>query len=189
MNKKEQRSIIKNRLNNASQQDLKLFSEQICRKLYSYINDKNARYILSYKAMNREVDLSYLEKLLEGTDVRFAYPISGETEINFYFSKDFSNGKYGIQEPIDLSCPIDKSQVDLIIVPLVGFDKSCQRLGHGKGYYDRFLSHSNAISIGVGFELQKLDRIACDNYDQKLNYIFTEEEIYSSINDEFDMEK
>jgi len=73
---------------------------------------------------------------------------------------------------------------DLIIVPLVAFDKKLNRIGYGKGYYDRSLQKiskiKKIISLGVAYSFQKCITIPVDKYDFKLDYIFTERGIISS---------
>ena len=65
------------------------------------------------------------------------------------------------------------------MVPLLAFDKSKNRLGYGKGYYDKFLrKNRKAISIGVAFSFQKYNKINTSSLDQKLKYILTEKGIF-----------
>ncbi len=78
--------------------------------------------------------------------------------------------------------PISKSKTiipDLIVVPLLAFDKSKNRLGYGKGYYDKFLrKYKNIITIGVAFSFQKYHKITTSKLDVKLSYILTEKGIF-----------
>ena len=74
---------------------------------------------------------------------------------------------------------------DLIIVPLVAFDSQLNRIGYGKGYYDRKLKKikkvkRNAVCLGVAYSFQKCKSIPANKYDFKLDYIFTERGIISS---------
>ena len=71
---------------------------------------------------------------------------------------------------------------DLILVPLVAFDSDLNRIGYGKGYYDRSLKKiskikKNAISVGIGYSFQKCQKIPTNKHDFKLDYIFTEKGI------------
>ena len=83
---------------------------------------------------------------------------------------------YGILEPVKI---IEKSpnKIDLIIVPGIGFDKRGNRLGHGKGYYDKLLRKLKTIKIGLAFELQIVDQIPTDENDVPVDLIITEERI------------
>ncbi|MBR2476274.1 MAG: 5-formyltetrahydrofolate cyclo-ligase, partial [Bacteroidaceae bacterium] len=67
--------------------------------------------------------------------------------------------------------------IDLIIVPGVAFDRNLNRLGRGKGYYDRLLTNSNAYFIGIGYDMQVVDSITTEPHDIKMNCIITEREI------------
>tara|TARA_Y100000590_G_scaffold425573_1_gene533716 strand:- start:289 stop:858 length:570 start_codon:yes stop_codon:yes gene_type:complete len=90
--------------------------------------------------------------------------------------------KFGILEPKDTKKEIIP---DLIMVPLVAFDKQFNRIGYGKGYYDRSLVKikkikKKAICLGIAYSFQKYSRIPVNKYDFKLDYIFTERGIISS---------
>ena len=95
-------------------------------------------------------------------------------------NKDVLNvNKYGILEPLK-SKPITPN---VILVPLLAFDKFKNRLGYGKGFYDKFLkkngqNKSKIISIGVAFSFQKYHKLPVNNEDVKLDYIFTEKGIF-----------
>jgi 5-formyltetrahydrofolate cyclo-ligase len=68
---------------------------------------------------------------------------------------------------------------DVVIVPMLGFDESLQRIGYGGGYYDKFLaSQLKAQKIGVCFEQCKLNHVPAEPHDVPLNVIVTEERIY-----------
>ena len=94
--------------------------------------------------------------------------------------KDVLNvNKYGILEPL-------KSKAitpNIILVPLLAFDKFKNRLRYGKGFYDKFLKKndkkkSKVISIGVAFSFQKYHKLPVNNKDVKLDYILTEKGIF-----------
>ena len=81
--------------------------------------------------------------------------------------KELSRGPYGILEP-----PLNQSylgkpeELDLAIVPGLGFDRGGGRLGHGLGYFDRFLLEvRKAYKIGLAFECQIMDEIPCEAHD------------------------
>ena len=87
--------------------------------------------------------------------------------------------KFGILEPIKTKCKIP----NLILVPILAFDRNKYRLGYGKGFYDRYLKKylkkfSNILTVGVAFSFQKHHKIPIDKNDVKLKYILTEKGIY-----------
>lgn len=98
----------------------------------------------------------------------------------------FEKGTYGIPQPTTISeVPIDKVNNNdvIIIVPIVGFDVNCHRIGYGGGYYDRFLQKvPNARKIGVAFSLQRTDVIPVEKTDIPLDEIITEQQVFKRLN-------
>ena len=88
-------------------------------------------------------------------------------------------GQYGIMEPNN-----DKVFLpDLIIVPCLAFDNIGYRLGYGGGYYDKTIFYLHSIghkfkTIGFAYDDQKIQNVVHDDFDQKLNYILTEKQLY-----------
>ena len=98
------------------------------------------------------------------------------------FSEPLYVNNYGILEPKKTN---KEFVPDLILVPLVAFDKKLNRIGYGKGYYDRKLleikkNKKSVISLGIAYSFQKCDFIPINKYDFKLDYIVTERGIISS---------
>ena len=89
----------------------------------------------------------------------------------------FSINKYGIPEPTDGKVVYP----DILLVPLVAFDKNFNRLGYGGGYYDRLIKSlkrkKNIITIGLAFDFQEVYSIPVSNYDQKLDYVVTNKKV------------
>ena len=142
--------------------------------------------IAGYYPSNYEVDIiEFLEKALK-KNFKVALPvIQSSTRMCFkswaYKEPLYING-FGIPEPHNLKKEIIP---DIILVPLVAFDGFLNRIGYGKGYYDRSLTeirkkNKNMISLGVAYSFQKSRKIPINKFDFKLDYIFTEQEIISS---------
>ena len=98
------------------------------------------------------------------------------------FKEPLYVNKFGILEPKN---SIKEIIPDLIMVPLVAFDNRLNRIGYGKGYYDRSLKKiskikKNAISLGIAYSFQRCKKIPVSNHDFKLNYVFTEKGIINS---------
>jgi 5-formyltetrahydrofolate cyclo-ligase len=91
----------------------------------------------------------------------------------------FKVNKFGIEEPVD-GIDMFPSEIDLVIVPLLGFDKKGNRVGYGMGYYDRFLKQCRKDCIKIGFSyfdpLEQVDDI--NKFDVKLDYGITPDAIY-----------
>ena len=73
------------------------------------------------------------------------------------------------------------SDIDLIIVPGIAFDERCNRCGFGKGYYDRLLSESKAVKIGLCYDFQVVDELECDEYDIAMDMVITERRIINAV--------
>ena len=108
--------------------------------------------------------------------------IERENSMNFYPWKKndiLIINKYGILEPARTIKVIP----DIILVPLLAFDKNKNRLGYGKGFYDRFLNkyvkvRQKILSIGVAFSFQNHHNLPAENKDVKLDFIITEKGIF-----------
>ena len=92
----------------------------------------------------------------------------------------FETNKCGIDEPID-GIDMIPTEIDMVIVPLLSFDKKGNRVGYGKGYYDRFLKLCRRDCMKIGFSyfdpIVKIDDI--NQYDIKLDYCITPERIFT----------
>ena len=86
--------------------------------------------------------------------------------------------KFGILEPKK-----NKKEIlpDLIMVPLVAFDKKLNRLGYGGGYYDRFLKKyekKRIIKIGLAISCQEVKKLPLNSFDRKMDFVLTEKKLY-----------
>ena len=83
--------------------------------------------------------------------------------------------KYGIPEPASGK----KIVPNILLVPLVAFDKNCNRIGYGGGFYDRYIKKikkiKKIITIGLAYSFQRINQIPADKYDVKLDFIVTNE--------------
>ena len=135
---------------------------------------KKAKVIAIYNNMTNEVDLSYLKDI----DKIVLLPKVVEDKMIFIKidnNTKYKNSSFGVSEPIGEEY---LGNIDLIIVPGVGFDKELNRLGYGKGYYDKYLSGKNIYKIGVCFKEQIVDSLPVDKYDIKMDLVITEKEFY-----------
>ena len=152
-------------------------------RIYSYLKKRNynLKVIGGYYPTNYEIDdleiLNYFFK--KGSTISLP-KIKKKSQMEFF--KWHKNdplliNKYGIPEP-DIAkkvCP------DILIVPLVGFDKELNRLGYGGGFYDRYIQKISKIKkivkVGLAFSFQKIKKIPTNEHDQKLDVIVTEKDI------------
>ncbi|MCB2296928.1 5-formyltetrahydrofolate cyclo-ligase [Clostridium tagluense] len=152
-------------------------------KLPEFLNCKNIMLYLSFK---NEVDTYALAKwcLDNGKKVIVPYCIKETREIIPFeinnLTKDLTKSSFGIMEPKhDILKKANTCDIDLIIVPGVVFDKHCNRIGFGAGYYDRFLPKrvKNTPTIGIAFDYQVISKIPTGTYDVPLDFIITEKRI------------
>ena len=139
-----------------------------------------------YYPANYEVNI--LKFLEEASKKKFkiALPVvKSEKKMMFeswIFKDPLYVSKFGILEPKQTSREIIP---DFIMVPLVAFDNKLNRIGYGKGYYDRSLRKiskikKKIITLGIAYSFQKCTNIPVNKYDFKLDYIFTEQGIISA---------
>lgn len=99
----------------------------------------------------------------------------------FDLDRDLAVGTYGILEPGKESLrEINPHEIDLMVVPGTVFDKSCNRIGYGAGYYDRFMKKvkPDCFKAGLAFQLQVVDRLPAEDHDVPLDIIITESDVY-----------
>ena len=147
--------------------------------------NKKKIIIAGYYPSNYEVDiLNFLEQASK-KKFRIVLPvIRSPSTMSFkpwIFKEPLYVNKFGILEPKDTKKEIIP---DLIMVPLVAFDARLNRIGYGKGYYDRSLqkiseTKKKTISLGIAYSFQKCDSIPVNKHDFKMDYIFTERGIIS----------
>ena len=119
--------------------------------------------------------------LLEKKNFKVSLPIiKKDSQMNFYsWSRNdpLKINKFGIPEPVSSKI----FYPDILLVPLVAYDSSLNRLGYGGGYYDRYIEKIEKIKkvtkIGLAFSFQKISSIPINQYDKKLDFIVTEKEI------------
>ncbi len=177
-----EKSILRERCielrKNIDNKDIK--SIKIFNKIISLEEYKNANIIALYKNLDSEVSTEELIKYSIDNGKIVSLPkVIGE-ELKFYkinsINSELIKSKFGVYEPIDdANNYINPQDIDLIIVPGVAFDKFKNRLGFGKGFYDRFLEKTKAKSIAVAFEEQVVKgKIPTEENDIKIDEIITD---------------
>ena len=140
--------------------------------------EKNTKKIIGgYYPVNFEVDDLELLRKFEKNKFNISLPVIKKNfQMDFYkwsFSDLLKINQYGIPEPETKNIVYP----DIILIPLVAFDKNLNRLGYGGGYYDRLIAKlskkKKIIKIGLAFPFQKIDKVPINIYDQKLDYIVT----------------
>lgn len=143
---------------------------------------KNAKQVLVFSSTEYEFDTRYIIERCREQRKRVFYPVCIDKNGNMKFLKvdsigDLQLGKFGILEPKNTCKPFSPTQFDIIIVPNLSVDKSKNRIGYGKGYYDRFLKNFIGISICPCYETMLTDTIPIDELDEKVQIIVTNKEV------------
>ena len=145
------------------------------------IDKLNFKSIGGYYPSNYEIDDLDILDLLEKKNFKVSLPIiKKENQMNFYsWSRNdpLKINKFGIPEPVSSKI----FYPDILLVPLVAYDVSLNRLGYGGGYYDRYIEKiekvKKVLKIGLAFSFQKISSIPINQYDKRLDFIVTEKEI------------
>ena len=175
---KIRKKILKLRKSNNSK-NIQLNLRNIFNFLKKY-NLKN-KIIGGYYPVNYEIDDMHILREFEKKKIKISLPvIKSKNEISFYswsFNDILNLNKFGIPEPIKRRIVYP----DIILVPLVAFDKRLYRLGYGGGFYDRYIEKlgrkKKFLTIGLALSSQKVSRLPNNKYDKKLDIIVTEKYI------------
>lgn len=136
---------------------------------------RQAKSISLYHALPGEVETAaFIEKWAETKTVFLPAVEGNDLKFHIYKGKHtLRRGAFGIMEPErEDACP--PGQTDLIIVPGIAFDRQCNRLGRGKGYYDRILTTLPIPKIGLCFDFQLVDKIPTEPFDIPVDMVVTD---------------
>jgi len=173
----------------AEQQNKEELSTEIFKKVYNLEEFLNADVVLTYIDIKSEVrtksELSsmlnfgkkiaipYISLNKKGTDRLELFHLEDENELE--------QGSFGVLEPapelIIKSKIIHPSLIDFAMIPGVAFDKTGNRLGYGKGFYDKLLLNlrEGCLTVGLGYQCQVFDLIPVEDHDISLDLILTED--------------
>ena len=187
-NRKEEKSLLRKQIKalkeDYSPKELDQKSNNIFGLLEQMLVFQKAKNIYVYHSLKDEVQTSdFIQKWNDKK--KFFFPVIKDDNLTFREYKPqtiFRQAILNVMEPDgeDIS---DYSEIDIIIVPGIAFDINMNRLGRGKGFYDRFLSQISVLKIGVCFEFQLLKNIPIDYFDVKMDYIITENRIIGNTDD------
>lgn len=153
-------------------------------RLLSLPQLEEAQTVMCYVSFRSELDTGYIIETLTQRGKTLCFPVCEKNGIMRAWQPEgedaWRRGMMGIREPdIQHSRLISPDDIQLVICPMVGFDRQLRRMGYGGGYYDRFLPHcTNALRVGIAFEAQCCEEIFTDGFDQAMDIIVTEKQIY-----------
>lgn len=189
-------STIKNSLrNNLRQQRLQLTpsvikqaSERIATQLLNVNEFLDAQHVALYMAQEGEVDTQALTRILWRQNKKCYLPIVADTKeknlafIHYQENDTLIENRFGILEPVHRNEKLFKPEaLDLVLMPVVGFDTQGNRLGRGAGYYDHtfhFLlttpKPKRPVLIGLAYDFQEVETITPNDWDVPLDCVVTE---------------
>lgn len=162
----------------------KIITKNLIHKLLPEIK-LNHKKIALYQSFNNEVQTIYLKKFCEEKNFEISFPkINHNNTLDFIITDSSTTMKNNeIYKKIFEPTSNKTTLPNIIIVPLLCFDKKLNRLGYGKGFYDKTISkidkNLQVITVGLAydFQLAKQD-LPTDPHDQKLNFIVTETKVF-----------
>ena len=174
MEKSEIRRKIKNLRMMLSEMEKASAAEEVFSRLEKTAAFMMADKILIYHSLPDELQtIRFLQKWHDRK--RFFLPrVNGvNLDILPYEETRLELGSFHIEEPTGDDV-VDVDDIELMVIPAVAFDRKGNRLGRGKGFYDRLLSTSKATKIGVGYEFQLFDSIPSEPHDVAMDMVITQ---------------
>jgi len=171
MTKQELRAEIRRRKKTYTTEELDAFSYEVCSQVMSLSVWKEASVILLYASLPDEVntDLLIQNAILNGKTILLPV-VKGDNLVLRSFSGETKEGAFGIQEPVGEDWA-DFENIQLAIIPGVAFDTMGNRLGRGKGYYDRLLPFLTAEKIGICFLFQRVETVPVNSHDCQMDRV------------------
>ena len=162
-------------------------TKEIFRHLFNSKFWQEAKVIHTFLPQNTEPNTFPLVQEALRAKRRVQVPkVDGPSHLTHHWLEDIKlleTSSWGIPEIQDTAASkADLSEIDLVLVPGLAFSRKGIRLGHGRGYYDRFLSQLNGTTtLGVGFDWQLLEDIPEELYDIRLDGVVTESQLLRPI--------
>lgn len=178
-NKKMTRNTIKEMRLSLKKEEVMECSKACVSKVLQFPELIEAKTVCVYMPTGNEIDTTEIIRYCKENGKRLAAPrVSGDTMEFYYFTDetDMEQGAYDIWEPTGTEAVEDEES--LVIMPGVAFDLSCNRIGYGKGYYDRYLSaHPRMKKVALAYDFQIVGRIKREVHDVRPDVVVTESRV------------
>jgi len=153
-------------------------SARACRLIVELPRFGAARTIAGYVAMRKELDLRAALQHASAQGQRVVLPRIAEQELTFHVQlpdQALQENAWGVLEPAPEAERVELSEIDLLLIPALALDLRGQRIGYGKGYYDRMLSRMpDAYTVGSVYDFQLLAEIPNEAQDVPVQHIITD---------------
>jgi 5-formyltetrahydrofolate cyclo-ligase len=158
-------------------------SSEIGRRLFQLPEFQAAGVIMFFASFRSEVDTLPMIRKALALGKKVILPKVKGRDLELFeirdFDKDTAPGAWKIPEPKE-SLPVTIGEVDLMIMPGLGFDVSGNRLGYGAGFYDRLLGAFSKTTVALAFEEQIVSRVPADPHDVPVKKIVTEKRVITA---------
>lgn len=178
--KKKLREALLAKRNSLSKKDIREKSQKIKKNLLKLPELKNAKNFSAYLNLKNEVETKEIIDELIKRKAKIFVPASSHKKHFFSSFENWENlekESYSVLQP-KKATPIEPQDIEIAIIPGVGFSRTGLRLGYGKGIFDKLLKESNALKIGLAYELQITNDIPEEEHDVKMDLVITEKNIY-----------
>jgi len=181
MNKSETRKLALQIRSLMNSTEIEVKSNEIQKKVLSLPNYSNSRCVMLYLNTQNEVQTTELARQTLSLGKRLIVPLCycGDIipcEISD-MEQDLKAGMLGIREPrLGRQVAVSPQEIDIILVPGVAFDVQGNRIGFGKGYYDRLLPQlrQDVCIVGLAYSCQIMDQIEVEAHDYKMSLLISE---------------
>jgi 5-formyltetrahydrofolate cyclo-ligase len=183
------RKQLRNARRGLSPKQQQTAAEQLVATLRPILSKQKVRRVAAYLAMDGELDLLPLMEYCWQHRIEIYLPVLHKLKPALWFARFDEHSplypnRFGIDEPLD-GAPIRPWQLDIVLLPLVGFDAHGNRLGMGGGFYDRTFAHAarwpkRPKLMGVAHECQKVDAIPLERWDIRLDAIVSDRHFYQT---------
>lgn len=170
------RRAVRARLATMSDAEKEQQSAAICRSLKAHIAVTGARVVALFSPLPDEPRIWPLVEELSKSMLVLLPRVEGDV-MNFccYSAESMSSGAFGIMELVDGE-PVASYEIDVMVVPGVAFTAKGERMGRGKGFYDKYMSLKDfrAVKIGVCYDVQLVDVLPTEIHDVKMDSVIYE---------------
>lgn len=163
---------------NHTREEIAQMSSLLVDNLWRMPEVVKAELLMGYLSFGREISLDGFIEQAQAVDKRICVPIIYDAQRSIIKPtllddiKAVQTAELGIRIPQERHY-VEAAAIDIVLVPGVAFSRSGQRLGMGKGYYDRFLPNTKALRVGICAEYNLLDTLPTDEYDALMDYLVT----------------
>ena len=188
--KKQMREAVLSKRDAMSSATRKAASEAILERLFALPQYESANVVLSYIGFGSEIETQpFFERIIANGKIAVLPRVDRASQSLVLHSvrsiAELVTSKWGIREPASDAPTVPINAIDFVLIPGVAFDLTGNRLGYGRGYYDKLLSTANQalVRIAAAFSCQIVDAVPICSHDQKMDSIITENEIIVTSHD------